>query len=406
MGILFFAQLCAYLIPILEIPILARSLGVEEYGKVVLIQSIALLASLIVEYGFSLSGSRQVAIAQSDKKQLSRIYGEITSAKLIIVLLVLVCGALFFSFKGPLFEVPLLFWGGVYFLAFGFSPFWFFQGLEKIGVVVFLEVGLRFLSLLSLYLFILSKDDAQLALCIMAGFGLLNTFVGNIMCMYKVGGVRLGLRGGVQQLKLGFHVFIYKSSNNILLSAGPSLVGVTSGHVAVASYVPAEKIIRGFLGFINPILIGFYPYLNRQYLSSRDSAIKLSYMIVIGMFVLGVMAAGSIFFVGDLLIQKVLGPDFLVASNLLKMFVLIIPFRLANQALGLCMLIPMGKDKVTSALMVFFSILSILVATLLSIWFGVNGVVVGFVITEFCLFVALTVSAVGVTLKSKGRVML
>ncbi|MNR67225.1 hypothetical protein D3C85_1911140 [compost metagenome] len=70
------------------------------------------------------------------------------------------------------------------------------------------------------------------------------------------------------------------------------------------------------------------------------------------------------------------------------------------------MLIPMGKDKVTSALMVFFSIVSILVATLLSIWFGVNGVVVGFVITEFCLFVALTVSAVGVTLKSKGRVML
>jgi PST family polysaccharide transporter len=406
MGILFFAQLCGYLIPILEIPVLARSLGVEEYGKVVLIQSVALLASLVVEYGFSLSGSRQVAIAQSDKKQLSKIYGEITSAKLIIVLLVLVCGALLFSFKGQLFEVPLLFWGFLYFLAFGFSPFWFFQGMEKIGVVVFLEVGLRFSSLLFLYLFILNKDDTELALCIMAGFGLLNTFIGNMMCMHKTGWVKLGLRGGVQQLKLGFHVFVYKSSNNILLSAGPSLVGVTSGHVAVASYVPAEKIIRGFLGFINPILIGFYPYLNRQYLSSKDSAIKLSYMIVIGMFVLGVLAAGSIFFVGDFLIQKVLGPEFLGASNILKVFVLIIPFRLANQALGLCMLIPMGKDKLTSALMVFFSIVSILVAALLSIWFGVYGVVVGFVIAEFCLFVALTASAVGATLKSKGRVVL
>lgn len=406
MGILFFAQLCAYLIPILEIPVLARALGVQEYGKVVLIQSIALLASLIVEYGFSLSGSRQVAIAQTDKKQLSRIYGEITSAKLIIVSIVLVCGALLFSIKNLSIEGPFLFLGFLYFLAFGFSPFWFFQGLEKISVVVFLEVGLRFSSLLCLYLFILSKNDAELALFIMAGFGLLNTFIGNIMCMYKIGTFKLDLLGGIQQLKLGFHVFIYKSSNNILLSAGPSLVGVTSGHVAVASYVPAEKIIRGFLGFINPILIGFYPYLNRQYLSSKDSAIKLSYMIVIGMFVLGVVAACSIFFVGDFLIQKVLGSEFLVASDILKIFVLIVPFRLANQALGLCMLIPMGKDKVTSVLMVFFSIVSILFAALLSIWFGVNGVVVGFVMAEFCLFVALSVVAVGVTIKSKDRVKL
>lgn len=44
----FFVQLFGYLVPILEIPVLARSLGVQEYGKVVLIQSVALLSSLVV----------------------------------------------------------------------------------------------------------------------------------------------------------------------------------------------------------------------------------------------------------------------------------------------------------------------------------------------------------------------
>ena len=44
MGLLFFVQLFGYLVPILEIPVLARSLGVQEYGKVVLIQSVALLS--------------------------------------------------------------------------------------------------------------------------------------------------------------------------------------------------------------------------------------------------------------------------------------------------------------------------------------------------------------------------
>ena len=401
MGFLFFAQLCAYLIPILEIPILARALGVQEYGKVVLIQSIALMSSLIVEYGFSLSGSRQIAIARDDRGNLSRIYGDVFSAKLIIILTLFLFGAIIYVFNGHVFlggtQILL---GFIYFLAFGFSPFWFFQGLEKISVVVIIEVVLRFASLFLLYWFIRSEEDAELALGILAGFGLLNTFIGNVICIKKAGKIKLSLVGGLHQLRTGFHVFIYKSSNNILLSAGPSLVGATSGHVAVASYVPAEKIIRGFIGFVNPILIGFFPYLNRQYLLSKENTIKLSLMIVVGMFASGILAAGSIFFVGDYLIQTVLGSGFIIASSVLKIFVWVIPFRLTNQAIGLCILIPMGRDKITSGLMMFFSIFSIIFAALLSIWFGVNGVVMGFVLSEACLLFALIFVVVNLTIKS------
>ena len=401
MGFLFFAQLCAYLIPILEIPILARALGVQEYGKVVLIQSIALMSSLIVEYGFSLSGSRQIAIARDDRGNLSRIYGDVFSAKLIIILTLFLFGAIIYVFNGHVFlggtQILL---GFIYFLAFGFSPFWFFQGLEKISVVVIIEVVLRFASLFLLYWFIRTEEDAELALGILAGFGLLNTFIGNVICIKKAGKIKLSLVGGLHQLRTGFHVFIYKSSNNILLSAGPSLVGATSGHVAVASYVPAEKIIRGFIGFVNPILIGFFPYLNRQYLLSKENTIKLSLMIVVGMFASGILAAGSIFFVGDYLIQTVLGSGFIIASSVLKIFVWVIPFRLTNQAIGLCILIPMGRDKITSGLMMFFSIFSIIFAALLSIWFGVNGVVMGFVLSEACLLFALIFVVVNLTIKS------
>ncbi|WP_148058992.1 oligosaccharide flippase family protein, partial [Pseudomonas chlororaphis] len=96
MGLLFSVQLCGYLIPILEIPVLARALGVQEYGKVVLIQSVALLTSLVVEYGFSLSGSRQVAIARDDSGALARIFGEVLSAKLLIFSIVSIVGVVIF----------------------------------------------------------------------------------------------------------------------------------------------------------------------------------------------------------------------------------------------------------------------------------------------------------------------
>ncbi|WP_148059773.1 oligosaccharide flippase family protein [Pseudomonas protegens] len=394
MGVLFFAQFFSYMVPILEIPILARSLGVQEYGKVVLVQSIALLSSLIVEYGFSLSGSRQVAVSRDDVGSLVRIFGSVLSAKLMISSVICVFGVVvFYLFGKESYDGALIVFGVLYFLAFGFSPFWFFQGLENITLVVVFEVALRFLSLLALYVFVQDSGDAVLALGIMSGLALVNTVFGNFLCCRLIGRVVLNFTEGVRQLKIGFHVFLYKSSNNILLSAGPSLVGMMLGSFSVASYVPAEKIIRGFVGFVNPVLIGFYPYLNRQFLSARSEAKKLSWGVVVGMFVFGLVVAGVFYVAGEFIVINILGKDFIVAKDVLRVFVWVIPFRLANQALGLCILIPMGKDKVTSFLMMTFSVLSMLTAGLMSIWFGVVGIVLGFVLAEIFLCMVLLVVA-------------
>ncbi|EIK68559.1 putative polysaccharide biosynthesis protein [Pseudomonas synxantha BG33R] len=392
MSLLFVVQLFGYLVPILEIPVLARSLGVQEYGKVVLVQSIALLSSLVVEYGFSLSAARQVSLAKTDVTVLSRVFGEVLSAKLIISSVISIAALCFYMFiNSQTFELEVIGLGFLYFIAFGFSPFWFFQGLEKIALVVFLEVGLRVASLICLFIFVHDPGDALVALSILATFALANTVLGNYLCYRNGCRVRFSLSGGWLQICKGFHVFIYKSSNNILLSAGPALVGLLCGKVAVSGYVPAEKIIRGFVGFINPVLIGFFPYLNRQYLSSAKSASRLSWIIVGLMFLLGCVSALSISVAGGFLINKLLGADFEQATTTLQIFVWIIPFRMTNQALGLCMLIPRGMDKVASSAMLLFSVVSILLASLLSINYYVNGIVLGFILAEVMLCVTFLV---------------
>ncbi|WP_339497169.1 oligosaccharide flippase family protein [Pseudomonas sp. EA_15y_Pfl1_P101] len=392
MSLLFVVQLFGYLVPILEIPVLARSLGVQEYGKVVLVQSIALLSSLVVEYGFSLSAARQVSLAKTDVTVLSRVFGEVLSAKLIISSVISIAALCFYMFiNSQAFELEVIGLGVLYFIAFGFSPFWFFQGLEKIALVVFLEVGLRVASLICLFIFVHDPGDALVALSILATFALANTLLGNYLCYRNGCRVRFSFSGGWLQICKGFHVFIYKSSNNILLSAGPALVGLLCGKIAVSGYVPAEKIIRGFVGFINPVLIGFFPYLNRQYLSSAKSASRLSWIIVGLMFLLGCASALSISVAGGFLINKLLGADFEQATMTLQVFVWIIPFRMTNQALGLCMLIPRGMDKVASSAMLLFSVVSILLASLLSISYYVNGIVLGFILAEVMLCVTFLV---------------
>ena len=264
-SLLFVAQLVGYLIPILEIPILAKALGVNEYGHVLLVQTTALLCSLVVEYGFSLSGSRQIALcSKSEKWKLSRIYGSIVSAKIILSIIITVVLGFVFLCAGKRIDLQSVLWGYLYFVAFGFSNAWLFQGFEKLTFVVLFELFMRFSGLLVLYVVMMFFADAATALMVMSLFAISNTFVGIYLAKKLVGPCILDFKSGVTQIKTGFHGFIYKSSNNIMLSAGPALVGVMCGQTAVAKFAPAEKIIKAAVGLVGPVLIGLYPFLDRK----------------------------------------------------------------------------------------------------------------------------------------------
>lgn len=84
-----------------------------------------------------------------------------------------------------------------------------------------------------------------------------------------------------------------------------------------------------------------------------------------------------------------LGPGFEDAIVTLHIFVLIIPFRMMNQAIGLTIFMPLGRDRVLSFLLIFFSVLSLLLAALLSISFELKGVVYGLVLSEIIFSVSL-----------------
>ena len=208
-----------------------------------------------------------------------------------------------------------------------------------------------------------------------------------------MGGFNIDFKSGVEQIKSGFHGFIYKSSNNIMLSAGPALVGVMCGQASVAKFVPAEKIIKASVGLVGPVLIGLYPYLSRRLLKTTSINLKLSSLIVAFLFAAGVAGATIIYALGDFLINLMLGPGFDEAKSILQVFVMIIPFRMMNQAIGLTIFMPLGKDKILSMCLMFFSLLSLCLAALFSLWYDLAGIVYGLVLAEVLFSISLILLA-------------
>jgi len=396
-SVLSVAHIVGYVIPLLEIPILARALGPHAYANVVFFQSVALLSSLVVEYGFNLSASRQVALARNDQTSLSRIFSDVSLAKAIlsvIVIATLVTLMFATSSQGIVSGQEMIFWSFIYFVAFGFSPFWYFQGRERMVGVVILELGLRSAGLFFLYFLVKSNLDAALALAIMSSVGVANTVLSTAWCFREIGVSAISLRGAITQIRQGFHIFLYRSSNNILLSAAPPVLAFSAGQSALAVFVPAEKVIRGVVGLVTPVLTAFFPHFSRGLAVSGRHYLHHGWAVVFSVALAGTLAALFLWFLGPTLLTLVLGAQYALAGKLLLWFVWLIPLRMTNQALGMALLIPARKDRVASGLLMAFSGLALGFGGALATQIGALGMVIGFIVAEGLLLVSLTTVAV------------
>lgn len=379
------AHLVAYVIPLLEIPILARALGPTAYGQLVLIQSVALMTSLIVEYGFNLSSSREVAKNGDDQQQLGRIFSNVLAAKLLLTASVAsMLGATIWLTPISIHNLPPdhITWGFVYFFAFAFSPFWFFLGREKVGGIIFLELCLRLTCLVTLYLLVKEPEDASLALALLASTGFANTLITNALCLRHLSAVRPRLKGAIDTIRSGFNVFVYRSSNTVLVTAAPALIGAFAHQTAVGVFVPAEKVIRGVVGLSTPVFTATFPHFSRTFASGDTKSYGTAWVVVMASAALGALCAAFLYFFGPPLVLLAIGSEFTATAELLKWFVWLIPLRITSQALGLVVLIPSGRDRQTSHAMIFFSLLSLLIGALLVKRHGALGMVISLLACE------------------------
>ncbi len=379
------AHLVAYVIPLLEIPILARALGPTAYGQLVVIQSVALMASIIVEYGFNLSSSREVAKNSDDRQQLGRIFSDVLAAKLLLT----ASGASMLAAAIWLTPISInnvppdhITWGLLYFFAFAFSPFWFFLGREKVGSIILLELCLRLTCLVLLYLLVKEPEDASLALALLASTSFANTFITNVLCLRHLSAVRPRFKGAIDTIRLGFNVFVYRSSNTILVTAAPALISAIADRTAVGVFVPAEKVIRGVVGLSTPVFTATFPHFSRALASGDTRSYGAAWVVVMASAALGAFCAALLYFFGPPLILLAVGPEFTATAELLKWFVWLIPLRITSQALGLVVLIPSGRDRKTSHAMIFFSLLSLLIGALLLKGHGALGMVISLLACE------------------------
>ena len=251
------------ILPLITFPYLVRVLGIENFGLLMFAQAFIVYFTMIVDYGFNLSGIREVSSNRNNKSKLIKIFSSIMIARFILVLL----GLIFLTIIIFSFEKFSENWE-LYYLTFGIVigtalfPTWFFQGMEKMKYITVLTVIAKLIFTLSIFLFVTTeKDFIYVPLINSLGF----IFVGiiSLFIIFKDFNIRIKFQKWKRiktQFIKGWHIFISKISINLYGATNTFILGIFTTDTIVGYYAIAEKVVRIITSLFAPFYQTIYPH--------------------------------------------------------------------------------------------------------------------------------------------------
>jgi len=232
---------------IITIPYLFRILGSQNYGLTVFAQTAAFYFSIFINFGFNLTATRDISVNRDDSSKVTEIVSSVLTIKLIIfVVSVLLMTLLTFSIP-QLREHRILFLLSMLAcLSEALYPVWYFQGIEKMKYITFINVTARVLATILVFVVIMVPGD-YIIYPLVLGIGTVTGAILGLLIVF----VRHHVRFRFQSLAtLRFYLndnilyFFSNVSTQIYVNANKIIVGAFLGMVEVAYYDVAEKVIN------------------------------------------------------------------------------------------------------------------------------------------------------------------
>jgi PST family polysaccharide transporter len=364
---LYGVQMVRKILPLIIVPYLARTLGPAGWGVVAFTQAIAEFVVLVIEFGFNLSATREIARFRNCRKTCADVMAGVLGAQCFLasmgVLGMLAAGRII-----PLLrDNPKLVTAGLFYaIAQGFVPLWFFQGLERMRLAAVFETCGRLVGLISILFLVRSPEDTWLALFIQGVAPAFTTAAGLIMA-YRAIPCRIPTWPLVRNaMSKGWPLFVFRSGESLFGVLNAFILGLFASPTQVGYFASAEKISRAIFGLLNPIREALYPRLSSLAHHAPRSAAQLARVGVAVMAAGGIFLSSTVFLFAPLLIRLLMGQAFGPAVTVLRILS-ILPILLSlTHSAGLQWLLPLGMDMQVNRVILRAGALNLVLALVLA----------------------------------------
>ena len=243
MTILQVLNVCFY---ILIYPFVIRVLGAESYGLYAYAAALVMLFITFVSFGFDLPAAKRIAEHASDTGVKEQVLSEVTTAKILLEGIALVVFAVLFPVSAKMQAAPVLF--SIVFvqtLSNIFFPQWYFQGIQRMRVVTYIQVFFRVLSLPFIFWLLRAPEDLWIFALILTLCSVLGSLVAWWIIRYREGlHVRLvPISDAWRSTREALPFFLSNATSALKEQGIVLLIGMFLGMTDVAIYDLANKII-------------------------------------------------------------------------------------------------------------------------------------------------------------------
>lgn len=266
-------QAIQVLLPLAVLPYLIRALGIAPFGRLNYALAIVHFGVVIVDYGLTLTGTRDVAVHRQAPAKLSSLFSTKWTLQCMLMLalglVLLVCTSL----------IPK-WWELRYLLAASFLlipanmllPTWLLQGMEAFAPLAWFNLVNRASYALLVVLLVHEPDDVLLVAMLNAGTAFASGLVG-LWWVKKRYGLRYTWPGwsAIQEsLTQGWSVFISSFSITLYTHSALLILGFFAGDRALGVYAAVEKLILAFRLGLSSLFAVIFPRVSQM--ASQDAS--------------------------------------------------------------------------------------------------------------------------------------
>lgn len=343
-----FLQIANYILPLITLPYLVRVLGVANFGLIAFAQSFTQYFIMFTDYGFVLTATREISIYKGNLDKISEVFSSVMMVKFIIAAFsfIILCFIVFFI---PKFTANIM----VYFLFFGvvigniLFPTWLFQGMENMKFITIINVLIKMIFTVAVFIFIKTKSDF-VYLPLLYSLGYLSGGILSLYIVFRYLGVYFKMpnyENILHYLKDGWQVFVSMIFINLCGATNTLILGFFASNTIVGYYAAAEKLIITVASLFNPIYQAVYPHIAQvAHLSADKAIIKIRKLIAILMPIF-IAFFLSFFLFAKQIVLLIFGHEFTPAILLVRIMSPLLVLIPISYVMANLTLIPLKLDR-------------------------------------------------------------
>lgn len=380
-------QLMMILLPIITIPIVSRTLGVQGLGTWNFIYSVVWYFTLIGGLGLSNYGVREIALVKKNKFALSKKFWELELFNAFLSLGVLVVYLVLCLFL-PNKELYLILSITIFSAILDIS--WFFAGIEDFKRITLSNMCIRVISFLCIVIFVREREDLAIYFMIQAGTTFFSQALFWLFLKGKVVFVKVSMKSVWQHFRPSLHFFIAKLSSTIFGNLNKTLLGLMASMSIVGIYSNSLMLVLMASSLVHSLNIVMIPHMSNlmKGKDKQEMAVTLQKSIHI-QFYFTIAIMFGIIATNYHLIGWFFGKEFEQMKLIVPILSLTVVFQSFYNAVSSNYLIPKGELKVYNKSIIIGACVSICIDLTLIPLIGIYGAVIGNLMGQFVVCIIL-----------------